>query len=354
MLCELCNSTTRVVKTKEVSAGYVVTRTRECDGDPVHRYTTVESRPGGGLGLVAIRGSATNELLGMFDSTRLARDVENGVMKRMSRAQVRAAVDDALSELERIIRAQGKQVVDESERLRHPTAAYWIHDHSITEVVENQLEPRNRMALVLYALSIRGRSDRVGPGRDGWNSARDVLEWAAERFGYLKIDLRDPVGVQTEVWRRPTVDAPVPQWVIKRSRRDSVRGATRAFDYSQFVRSITKALAGRPGREATGDFIAQWVLWGLAGQPVILSSQLAVGVLDCLRRVDDIAYLRWSVIAKGTESVTEFASEARNLLIYPSPKLRFEDTRVAPRVAGSRADSLSEIDPELLSVEDLQ
>ena len=69
------------------------------------------------------------------------------------------------------------------------------------------------------------------------------------------------------------------------------------------------------GREATSSskVIGEWVLWGLAGQDEIASTQLAVGVLDCLRRVDDIAYLRWACVAKNIDSVTVFRDEARGL-----------------------------------------
>lgn len=60
------------------------------------------------------------------------------------------------------------------------------------------------------------------------------------------------------------------------------------------------------------------------GQRVVLTEQLAASVLECLRRVDDIAYLRWASIAKRMNSVRDFRDEALGLIEQPSPQLAFD------------------------------
>ena len=62
----------------------------------------------------------------------------------------------------------------------------------------------------------------------------------------------------------------------------------------------------------------------------VLSAQLSAGVTSTLRRVDDIAYLRWATVAKNFQSVREIADEAHDLVVRPSPRLVF-DHREAPR-----------------------
>ena len=82
-------------------------------------------------------------------------------------------------------------------------------------------------------------------------------------------------------------------------------------------------MLGRPGTGREHEYIVQWVLWGLAGQTSVHVSQLAIGVLDCLRRVDDIAYLRWAAVAKQMHTVTEVRDEAIALITHPSVNLNF-------------------------------
>jgi hypothetical protein len=61
----------------------------------------------------------------------------------------------------------------------------------------------------------------------------------------------------------------------------------------------------------------------LHGQDLVSTSQLGVGVLNCLRQIDDIAYLRWATLMKNIESVAAFHAEARALVEHPSPRLKF-------------------------------
>lgn len=322
MRCYVCDSDTRIIKTRESAGGYGIFRTRECLGTKHHKFKTTETAPGGhATNQLAVRRSGDKKLgEALFEPDRLERDVAIGVIKRISPSQVQETVDDAVAT---IARRESYEPLDLEERARFPRAEGWVWDHEITTAVEDQLEKRDRMAVVLYALSIRGRRDR--DGRDGWSGAEQVLDWIAKRYPYMTLQSSRPGTVlPAQVWQHPGVHAPRPQWLIKRSYGPNVRERNRQFDHEQFKRSIRRSLVGRfeiNERDEHVDLISEWVLWGLAGQQVVHTSQLAMGVMDCLRRVDDIAYLRWTSIAKSIESVTEFASEALGLLAYPSPRL---------------------------------
>lgn len=112
--------------------------------------------------------------------------------------------------------------------------------------------------------------------------------------------------------------------MIKRS------GDIRAFGTDQFVNSIGMALVGRHELKVRAALVAAWVLMTLGGQRRVLTSQLSAAVTATLRRVDDIAYLRWATIAKKFTSVREIANEAHDLVVAPSVRLVF-DSRAVPR-----------------------
>ncbi|WP_157421480.1 hypothetical protein [Agromyces sp. Leaf222] len=270
---------------------------------------------------IVVRRSGSGDLgAALFDPARLYRDIANGVLSRLSAAGVNDVVEDTVAALER----EGDfSELSESERASIPMASGWMWDHRIADEVERQLQRRDRMAVVLYALSTRGRRDRTG--REGWADARQVLVWLADRYPTLpEVVLPEAPEQASQTWVHPGAPAPLPSKIVKRSRGEHARDRQRSFDYQQFKRSIRLAVVGRfdeKTRDGQVDLIAEWVMWGLAGQEVVLSSQLAAGVLDCLRRIDDIAYLRWTALVKEFDSVTEFAQEATGLLRYPSPPL---------------------------------
>jgi transcriptional regulator NrdR family protein len=68
------------------------------------------------------------------------------------------------------------------------------------------------------------------------------------------------------------------------------------------------------------ELVAKRVLAELAGQRVVLSSQLGVGALTALRQTDDIAYLQWATVMKKIRTVTAFTNNALGLISDPSPK----------------------------------
>lgn len=369
MLCRFCRSSTQVLKSVTNASGTEVVRFRRCLSDPKHRFKTTESQKAPTLTDVAVRQTGSGKLAGAFDFDRLVRDIEGAVLQlggKDSHLIVTMIALRAVSFLERRLPELAKPLTKD-ERRQFPELASYIMDTHISDEVEAQLgRMKIRLASVLYALSIRGRADRAG--RQGWQTAEDVLSWLYEIHPKLKQDIPPTVHVPTEVWT-PVGRMPVPHHVIKKAHRQLLpvnddgkshkvarskridhameseflwpRGGEalgdnavlagwseesrllRRFDLDQFEGSIRKAMMGRPDSEAKSKAVARWVLQSIGGQPIVLTTQLAAGVLQCLRRVDDIAYLRWATVAKSFDNVTVFAEEAMALLTDPSPKLEF-------------------------------
>jgi transcriptional regulator NrdR family protein len=97
----------------------------------------------------------------------------------------------------------------------------------------------------------------------------------------------------------------------------------------KFLGAIRSTLAGRELHTETAENVRDWVLWSLVGQDVVLTSQLGAAVADCLRRLDDIAYLRWVIVAKELR-VKAIHREASNLIDFPSPGLVFKPSSGTP------------------------
>jgi hypothetical protein len=87
-------------------------------------------------------------------------------------------------------------------------------------------------------------------------------------------------------------------------------------------------------KEQTIINLREWVLWSLAGQPVVRSSQLAAMAASALRRCSPLGYLRWVTLGKEL-SVSEIYEEAIGLLSVPSVPLEFIPD-AAPRLHAER------------------
>lgn len=330
MKCYECGADTRVLRTQADDNGFETVRQRRCDGPAEHKFETRERRAGNArIDQVLVRHSGDRKLAGPFDRERLTRDIQNGVL-RIGDQEVHEVVEDAIRQLEISLHdlAEPLTVVEVAE---HPGYTGSLIDSVITDAVEKQLRRRQlRMAHVLYAISIRGRRDREG--RRGWDDARDVLEWLGQNDNYprLKVSSMPPPRPSSPITWYPTFKSPRPAFVIKKERPAESGGPAlygphrQAFDDARFLGGISKALLGRPNADVHKYFVAEWVLWNLAGQSEVHSMQLASGVCDCLRRLDDIAYLRWASIFKGINQVTQFKEEALALLTDPSPRLQFD------------------------------
>lgn len=319
MRCTTCGGDTEVDRTRNVDGRRQVVRRRICKLNVEHYFDTREQVTGLALESVQVRRSGDQRLAeGGFDQARLVRDVRLGVLKRMTEDEVREVVRQAILDLEMRLSSLTHDM-SADERQDRPGFRYAVMDSVIREAVERRLrEHGRRMPHVLYALSTLGRADREG--RAGFQHAGHVLTWMGESVNYPDLGVPEelkPGPVPRDEWWPPG-PPPLPERVIK---RDLAR--RKEFRFEQFRSSIAQAMLGRLGAQATSVNVASWVLWGLAGQRQVLTAQLAVGVMECLRRVDDIAYLRWTAISKNVESVSDFRAEAFSLITHPSPRLIF-------------------------------
>jgi len=101
----------------------------------------------------------------------------------------------------------------------------------------------------------------------------------------------------------------VPLLVRKRS------GAVVPFDPAKVVDGVLKAAAGRPRvDDVEAASLAASVEEQLrAAGPQVSSEEVGLAVLDRLRHLDDVAYLRYASVYKGFEGVDDFAREAEIL-----------------------------------------
>lgn len=108
-----------------------------------------------------------------------------------------------------------------------------------------------------------------------------------------------------------------PLWVIKRS------GLREPFDRSKVVAGVRAASKNRPVTDEMVQDLAQRVeesLRGVSTEPT--SQQVGVAVLEQLKAVDDVAYLRFASVYKGFEDLGDFQREVGLLTKTTEPKRR--------------------------------
>jgi transcriptional repressor NrdR len=93
--------------------------------------------------------------------------------------------------------------------------------------------------------------------------------------------------------------------VLKRS------GATEPFLREKAVSGVRKACNGRPVSEDDLARLGQEVedQLRLAGSPEIAAHEVGLAILGPLRRLDEVAYLRFASVYRGFESAEDFESE---------------------------------------------
>ncbi len=109
----------------------------------------------------------------------------------------------------------------------------------------------------------------------------------------------------------------VPLWVVKRS------GQREPFDRDKVVTGVRAACKNRPVSPEQLVDLAQRVedrLRGIGAEPT--SQQVGVAVLEELRAVDDIAYVRFASVYKGFEDLDDFQREVGLLTKTTEPKRR--------------------------------
>jgi len=108
-----------------------------------------------------------------------------------------------------------------------------------------------------------------------------------------------------------------PLWVVKRG------GQREPFDRAKVVAGVRAATKNRPIGEEQLEEIAQHVEETLRGEGAEVASQhIGVAVLECLRGVDDVAYLRFASVYKGFEDIGDFQREVGLLTKTTEPKRR--------------------------------
>ncbi|MDR7188140.1 transcriptional regulator NrdR family protein [Microbacterium sp. BE35] len=272
---------------------------------------------------IGVRDSRTSRIQ-PFSVVQLRRSLRRSLMAGHTTTST-MLIDDVINGVSaNLLRNYGKghRPLRANERLKFPQLRVAVLDSAIADMIEVELDrDETRIQRVLYALSTRGRQDvpTAPPSRAGWSNAAHFMVWLRRAFPTLDAPYSTSVQ-QTRVFRwSPPMTTHHPVTVLKKNNREPAK-----FSYGQFLKSIQYALDGRSNAEATADMVAKFVLDNLSGQTTVHSSQLAVGILSCLRQVDDIAYLRCVVVVKNLRSVTLIAEEAHGLMRTPSPRLLFE------------------------------
>ena len=108
-----------------------------------------------------------------------------------------------------------------------------------------------------------------------------------------------------------------PLWVVKRA------GQREPFDRVKVVSGVRAAIKNRPVTEDELEELAQQVEEALRGEGAEVSSQqIGVAVLERLRILDDVAYLRFASVYKGFADVGDFQREVGLLTKTTEPKRR--------------------------------
>jgi transcriptional repressor NrdR len=109
----------------------------------------------------------------------------------------------------------------------------------------------------------------------------------------------------------------VPLWVVKRS------GQREPFDRAKLVAGVRAACKNRPVTDVELQDLAQGVeetLRGRGAEPT--SQQVGVAVLEQLKALDEVAYVRFASVYKGFEDLGDFEREVGLLTKTTEPKRR--------------------------------
>ena len=108
-----------------------------------------------------------------------------------------------------------------------------------------------------------------------------------------------------------------PLWVLKRG------GAREPFDRAKLIAGVRAATKNRPVTEEQLEELAAQVEDALRGEGAELTSeQIGRAVLERLRDLDEVAYLRFASVYKGFEDVGDFEREVGLLTKTTEPKRR--------------------------------
>jgi len=114
-------------------------------------------------------------------------------------------------------------------------------------------------------------------------------------------------------------------------------GSKEPFDRSKVVAGVMKAIKNRPVSEKHVSQLVDRVEEKLRRKaPVVTTQEVGVEVLTLLRRLDDVAYLRFASVYKDLQELTDFERELGILLPKREPAGSVDD-RGRTRSSRSRA-----------------
>jgi transcriptional repressor NrdR len=107
----------------------------------------------------------------------------------------------------------------------------------------------------------------------------------------------------------------VPLWVVKRT------GLREPFDRAKVIEGVRAACKNRPVTDEQMEELAQGVEDALRAETTEPSSQqVGLAVLERLKTLDDVAYLRFASVYKGFEDINDFQREVGLLTKTTEPK----------------------------------
>ena len=108
-----------------------------------------------------------------------------------------------------------------------------------------------------------------------------------------------------------------PLWVVKRG------GEREPFDRSKVISGLRAATKNRPVTDDQLETVAHQVEEALRGSGAeVPSQQIGLAVLERLRELDEVAYLRFASVYKGFEDIGDFEREVGLLTKTTEPKRR--------------------------------
>jgi transcriptional repressor NrdR len=108
----------------------------------------------------------------------------------------------------------------------------------------------------------------------------------------------------------------VPLMVVKRS------GLREPFDRTKVIDGLRAATKNRPVTDQQLDEVVQGIEDSLREAAAVASTEeVGLAVLDRLRDLDEVAYLRFASVYKGFEGVDDFRREVGLLTKTTAPKL---------------------------------
>jgi len=100
-------------------------------------------------------------------------------------------------------------------------------------------------------------------------------------------------------------------------------GAREPFDREKLAAGIERAVTNRPIEEGTVAVIAAEIEEQVRSEgPEVSSERIGVAVLERLRQLDDVAYLRFASVYKDFENLDDFEREVGELQKTTAPKRR--------------------------------